>query len=542
MEQFTKSAAPGQEGPADSTRSQPAAPGHRSRRSRRHARAAGPFSQALAPVLDPILRRVSRWTPLTSVMVTAAAFLVLGWLQKVPCLRVGHSDTGAPIIDWSGNRQFTTACYNDQVALFVSHGLDRLAVPYFFSWESGGEARYMEYPVLSGFYQYAAAAVARPIHGGWQWLGLLGVPAESVYFAVSCVGLATCWLVSVALIAKLAGNRARDSFLMAASPLVIVHAFTNFDLLSVFFAVGCLAAWAQSRPALAGVLGGLGVAAKLWPAFILGAILLLCLRAKAWGPLVRMLVGAVVTWLAVNLPIAILAPEGWGEFFRLNSVRGWEGSTIYAVIAHMIGSDSWNGTNPSQAIAGVQPLNMITFALLAACLLALAVAVVFLFRTPPRLAQVAFLAVAAFMLTNKVWSPQYSIWLVPLIVVAIPRWRLTFVWATVEMVYWYLRMWQFLPANEAAPYWLVDTITLLRIGLILAMVGLIIRDMRYPERDVVRSAHSGRDPLAGNLPGDSPAWRINPRTSVRTDRSGSQLVRAGGVRKESGGKDHPQEQ
>ena len=34
-----------------------------------------------------------------------------------------------------------------------------------------------------------------------------------------------------------------------------------------------------------------------------------------------------------------------------------------------------------------------------------------------------FLIVVAFTLTNKVYSPQYSLWLVPLAVMARPRWR-----------------------------------------------------------------------------------------------------------------------
>ena len=36
----------------------------------------------------------------------------------------------------------------------------------------------------------------------------------------------------------------------------------------------------------------------------------------------------------------------------------------------------------------------------------------------PRVAQVAFLLVAGFLLVNKVWSPQYSLWLLPLAVLA----------------------------------------------------------------------------------------------------------------------------
>ena len=43
--------------------------------------------------------------------------------------------------------------------------------------------------------------------------------------------------------------------------------------------------------------------------------------------------------------------------------------------------------------------------------------------TTPRLAQLGFLIVAGFLLVNKVYSPQYVLWLLPLAVLARPRWR-----------------------------------------------------------------------------------------------------------------------
>ena len=54
----------------------------------------------------------------------------------------------------------------------------------------------------------------------------------------------------------------------------------------------------------------------------------------------------------------------------------------------------------------------------------------------PRLAQLAFLTVAAFLLTTKVWSPQYSLWLVPLLALARPRWRLALIWQFTEIAVW----------------------------------------------------------------------------------------------------------
>ena len=46
----------------------------------------------------------------------------------------------------------------------------------------------------------------------------------------------------------------------------------------------------------------------------------------------------------------------------------------------------------------------------------------------------------AFLLTTKVWSPQYSLWLVPLLALARPRWRLTLVWQFSEIAVWMLTL------------------------------------------------------------------------------------------------------
>ena len=80
---------------------------------------------------------------------------------------------------------------------------------------------------------------------------LVSVPiiAEVVmYFNVVALGLALAWLVTVWASALLAGRRIWDAALIAASPLVIVHVFTNFDPLATAFATGALLAWARRKP------------------------------------------------------------------------------------------------------------------------------------------------------------------------------------------------------------------------------------------------------------------------------------------------------
>ena len=60
--------------------------------------------------------------------------------------------------------------------------------------------------------------------------------------------------------------------------------------------------------------------------------------------------------------------------------------------------------------------------------------------TPPRLAQLGFLVVAGFLLVNKVYSPQYVLWLLPLAVLARPRWRDLLIWQAGELFY-YVAIW-----------------------------------------------------------------------------------------------------
>ncbi|MBV9592788.1 MAG: hypothetical protein JO147_03185, partial [Actinobacteria bacterium] len=116
----------------------------------------------------------------------------------------------------------------------------------------------------------------------------------------------------------------------------------------------------------------------------------------------------------------------------------------------------------------------------------------------PRVAQLAFLSVLAFLLTTKVWSPQYSVWLVPLVALARPRWRLNLFWQFSEIAVWVATLlWldSFNDANRGIEYgWLMLTL-IVRDLLLLAIAAFIVYEMWHPETDVVRS--DGLDDPAG---------------------------------------------
>jgi len=419
------------------------------------------------------------WTPIRVLLAIAAFTMLLGYGEKLPC-----ADG-----NWVANKQYTHACYSDVIPLWSAEGLDKGQVPY--------RDHAVEYPVLTGGFMYISAELTR----GWTALadnGWLPGTSQSIIFGVvTCALLGICGLLAVFCTAGAAGRRRIwDVAIFAASPLLIFHAFSNWDLLAMAFASGALFAWARNKPILAGVLIGLGTAAKLYPALLLIPLALLAYRTRLWRPVIGALVAAVVSWLAVNLPVALAWFDGWKEFYTFSESRPAEASTFWAMLNHFypdhFSSPTRGWTPPGAAVA-------------VALLIALAAVSWVALRVParPRLAQLAFLTVTAFLLTTKVWSPQYSIWLVPLLALARPRWRMAIIWQMSEIGVWIATLLWLLSGadpNKAMTYEGLTWFLLVRDAILLVLVGLIVYELYHPERDLVRWS-AEPDPGAGPFAG-----------------------------------------
>ncbi|CAM2808111.1 glycosyltransferase family 87 protein [Corynebacterium propinquum] len=453
----------------------------------------------------------SRWFhPVQVIVSVAMLFLAGGFLTKAHCTRGSiNPDTGAIDLDWSGNRAYVSACYNDIIPLFAGRGLDTGGFPYAYSWQEDDVTRYLEYPVLTGYFQGIMGWLARvsypPVEAVSKYL--VPVPMAGWYFILTVLVLSLFWVATVRMACALAGRRIWDIMLVAASPLVLVHAFTNWDILAIFFAVAGLLLFARGRTAWAGVAIGLGTATKLWPLFLLGAIIVLALRLRRFRALIIVAITTAVTWLVVNLPVMLAYPEAWNEFNRLNSTRSWEWTTIYAVAARLT---LFDGFDPDGAEVP-QILNTVSLALFIASCVAIAI-LGLVVKRQPRMAELVFLIIAAFLLFNKVWSPQYSLWLVIPAVLAFPRWRLLLTWMAVDMLVWPVLMWHMHGAdNNGLPAEFLDVVVLTRTGLIVVLVVCVVRQMlgkNLPgqqisgdrnQADPVYRAHNGYDPLAGPL-------------------------------------------
>jgi uncharacterized membrane protein len=249
-------------------------------------------------------------------------------------------------------------------------------------------------------------------------------------------------------------------------------------------------AWSRERSLAAGVLIGLGAAAKFYPLFLLGPLLVLCMRAGKIREFYVALGGAVVAWLAVNVPVMLADFDGWSKFYVLSRERGVGFSSIWFVL-----SQQGHGVPPSQ-------LNTVAGCLFAlACLAITALA----WRAPrrPRVAQLALLVVAAFLLTNKVYSPQYVLWLIPLAALARPRWRDLLIWQAGEAIH-FVGIWMLIagypPGNAARALGEdgYDVTVLAHIAGTLWLIAMVVRDILRPEYDPVRLDGSD-DPAGGVL-------------------------------------------
>jgi uncharacterized membrane protein len=422
------------------------------------------------------------WTATRIILALTCLTLALHWVQKSPC------EDG----NWQKNVQYTRFCYTDVLALYYAEGLNEGKVPY--------RDHAVEYPVVTGYFM---GALGLPVHA-------FGVKHPDInqgtwFYNINALVLGALAVATVGVILALRRRRPWDAAIFALSPILFVTATINWDFLAIGLAAFGLYAWAKRRPALAGALLGLGGAAKLWPLFILGPLLILALRSKRtreWGFAFG---AAVVAWVVVNAPVFLMYRQSWDRFFDLNTERPVDWGTFWYIGRYL--DTKWNtgavgDQGPFQWLSDHIPvLNTLSYALFGVACAGIAVLCLLAPRRP-RLGQVAFLVVAAFLIFSKVWSQQYVLWLLPLIVLARPRWGAILAWTVAEIGYFTAFYAELLGANgkPVIPEGTFVLASSLRLITVAVLCGLVIREIWRPELDTVRDTYSD-DPDGGPLDG-----------------------------------------
>jgi uncharacterized membrane protein len=144
-------------------------------------------------------------------------------------------------------------------------------------------------------------------------------------------------------------------------------------------------------------------------------------------------------------------------------------------------------------------------------------------------AQLAFLLVAGFLLLNKVWSPQYSLWLLPLAVLARPKWRSLLLWQATEALLWVPRMLWYLGTDNRGVEieWFFLAVAVRDIA-VLVLMALVIRDVLHPDGDVVRTSWPGvDDPAGGPLEHAPDRVVLRRRSAAEGGTQSADLLRVG---------------
>ncbi|MGZ4136541.1 MAG: glycosyltransferase family 87 protein, partial [Actinomycetota bacterium] len=298
--------------------------------------------------------------------------------------------------NWNDVRQYRHLCYSDIVPLLGTEQLTAGRLP-FLDPCAPSDGQCDEYPVVSMYAMRLAAWASNTLPG---------------FFWANVVLLSICAAIVAVCLYLLVGPRA---LVFALAPTLLVYGFMNWDLLTVALATLATLAYLNRRDVWSGVLLGLGAAAKIYPALLVVPFVLGRFKERDPDAGIHLAWAAAGTWVAVNVPFAIASPSSWWEFFRFNAQRPADWDSLWFIVHHRLTGDLYFGAT--------KPIDVWS----AILFVGISVAVWMLRRRIdpdfPRWT-FGFPLLVIFLLTNKVYSPQYGLWLLPWFALALPSLRL----------------------------------------------------------------------------------------------------------------------
>ncbi|HST13785.1 MAG TPA: glycosyltransferase 87 family protein [Gaiellaceae bacterium] len=216
----------------------------------------------------------------------------------------------------------------------------------------------------------------------------------------------------VALVGVLAFVRREAAYYAALAPLLVGSLIlSRFDLWPALLLVAALGALIAGRDSIGWAFLGAAVAAKLWPLVVVPPALLWSVR-RGHG---RSAVAGLAVAAIVFVPFAVVAPHGVWDTLSSQGSRPLQIESLGAAFLTTFGHPHVVTTHGSQNLAGHGAFGAALSVVGTVAVIATWIAFARGPATRDRFVRYAVAAVCAFVAFDKVLSPQYLLWLIPLV-------------------------------------------------------------------------------------------------------------------------------
>jgi hypothetical protein len=280
--------------------------------------------------------------------------------------------------------------------------------------------------------------------------------------------------------------------LVVVSPLLLGNVMlSRFDLWPAALTAGALAALLAGWEVVAAVALGAAVAAKVYPVVLVpvGVIWVWRRRGRKAG-LAWLGLAAGVAALVI-LPFALLGPGGVRHAITVQLGRPVQVESLpaaFLLVAHHIGGlgltvVSDHGSQNFER--GIAPwVGSVSAGLQAVVLVLVWTAFARGAMTRDRLLLASAASVAALVAFSKVFSPQFMIWLIPLVALApsVTAWAILAAGLVLTQIWFPDRYWTFALEQPSFESWLVVGRDLLVVVLVAVLLRALLQDERLGER------------------------------------------------------------